>query len=91
MNPTPSCPVGLYEFETTLRDVPLVCHLEYSPDEKGSTGSLGDPYEPDTDESMDLISVYVAGTDFDIESFMAATFLDQIERQALIAYKDNTP
>ena len=91
MNPTPNCPIAAYEFEITLDDVDLVCHLDYVPAEKGSTGSLGDPYEQDVDECMDLFSVYVAGTDADIKSLMAYTYWDQIERLALLAYKDKTP
>jgi hypothetical protein len=91
MNPTPNCPKGAYEFEITLDDVDLVCHLDYLPAEKGSTGSLGDPYEADTDEEMDLFSVYVSGTDADIKCFMDKTFTHNIEQLALLAYKDNSP
>jgi hypothetical protein len=91
MNPTPNCPEGAYEFEITLDDVDLVCHLDYVPEEKGSTGSLGDPYEADIDEGMDLFAVYVADSDVDIKSLMAATYWDHIERLALIAYKDKAP
>ena len=91
MNPTPNCPKGAYEFEITLDDVDLVCHLDYVPEEKGSTGSLGDPYEQDVDEGMDLFSVYVAGTDADIVSFLDKFFIGNIECLALLAYKDKTP
>ena len=91
MNPTPNCPKGAYEFQINLDDVDLVCHLDYVPEEKGSTGSLGDPYEQDIDECMDLFSVYVAGTDADIKSLMADTYWEQIEHLALLAYKDKTP
>jgi hypothetical protein len=91
MNPTPTCPKGAYEFKITLDDVDLVCHLDYLPAEKGSTGSLGDPYEKDRDEEMDLFSVYVAGTDADIVSFLDKFFINNIECLALLAYKDKTP
>ena len=91
MNPTPNCPKDAYEFEITLDDVDLVCHLDYLPAETGSTGSLGDPYEQDVDEGMDLFSVYVAGTDADIKPLMADTYWEQIESLALLAYKDKTP
>jgi hypothetical protein len=91
MNPTPNCPIAAYEFAITLDDVDLVCHLDYVPAESGSTGSLGDPYEKDTYEEMDLFSVYVAGTDKDIKSLMADTYWEQIEHLALLAYKDKAP
>ena len=91
MNPTPNCPKGAYEFEITLDDVDLVCHLDYLPAEKGSTGSLGDPYEQDTDECMDLFSVYVASTNADIVSFLDKFFINNIECLALLKYKDKTP
>jgi hypothetical protein len=91
MNPTPKCPNGAFEAEITISDVDFICHLDYVPAEKGSRGSLGDPYEPDIDESMVLLAVYVARPDSDIQSFMATTFLDQIERKALAHFKDNTP
>jgi len=91
MNPTPTCPIAAYEFEITLDDVDLVCHLDYVPAEKGSTGSLGDPYEQDIDECMDLFSVYVAGTDADIKPFIDKFLVGQIEGLALLAYKYKTP
>ena len=91
MKPTPDCPIAAYEFAITLDDVDLVCHLDYYPAEKGSTGSQGDPYEEDTDEEMDLFSVYVAGTDADIKSLIDQVFIGNIESLALIAYKDKTP
>jgi hypothetical protein len=91
MNPTPNCPPSSYEYEVTLCDVDLVCHLDYVPAEQGSTGSLGDPYEQDVDECMDLFSVYVAGTDADIKPFIDEFFIKNFERLALIAYKDKAP
>ena len=91
MNPTPNCPKGAYEFAITLDDVDLVCHLDYVPAEKGSTGSLGEPYEEDVDEGMDLFSVYVAGTDSDIKPFIDKVFVKNFESLALIAYKDKAP
>jgi hypothetical protein len=91
MNPTPNCPIAAYEFEITLDEVDLVCHLDYVPAEQGSTGSLGDPYEADIDECMDLFSVYVAGTDADIKPFIDKFFIEHFERLALIAYKDKAP
>ena len=91
MNPTPNCPIAAYEFAITLDDVDLVCHLDYVPAEKGSTGSLGDPYEKDVDECMDLFSVYVASPDADIRSFLDKFFIGNIECLALLKYKDKTP
>jgi len=91
MNPTPNCPIAAYEFRVTLDDVDLVCHLDYLPAEKGSTGGFGEPLEPSSDECMDLFSVYVAGTDADIKPFVNKFFVNNIECLALIAYKDKTP
>lgn len=87
MNITPPCPVDLYEFQCTLCDVDLVCHLEYFPPERGSVDSMGAPYEPDRNESFDLINVYVDGTDIDIVAIMAATYLDDLEILALADMK----
>lgn len=91
MNRTPNCPKGAYEFRVTLDDVDLVCHLDYLPAEKGSRGSFGEPLEPSSDEDMDLFSVYVAGTDADIVSFLDKFFIGNIECLALLAYKDTIP
>jgi len=91
MNPTPNCPIAAYEFEITLDDVDLVCHLDYVPAEKGSTGSLGDPYEEDIEEQMDLFAAYVAGTDADIKSLIDQVLVGNIEGLALLAYKYKTP
>ena len=91
MNPTPDCPLNSYQYEVTLCDVDLVCHLDYVPEERGSTGSLGDLYEPDYPDEMDLVAAYVAGTDVDLLPILASTFMDHIERLALIAYKDKAP
>ena len=91
MNPTPNCPKGAYEFEITLDDVDLICHLDYFPAEKGSIGSFGEPLEPSSDEGMDLFSIYVAGTDADIVSFLDKFFINNIECLALLAYKEKNP
>ena len=87
MNTTPPCPADLYEYKCTLCDVDLVCHLEYVPAEFGSVDSMGAPYERDSNESMDLVSVYVEGTDFDIVAIMASVFMDDLERLALADMK----
>ena len=91
MNPTPNCPLSSYEYEVTLCEVDLVCHLDYVPAESGSTGSLGDPYEPDYPDEMDLVAAYVAGTDVDLLPILASTFLEHIERMALANFKDKAP
>jgi hypothetical protein len=75
--PTPPCPKGLYQFDCEIEGVDLICFLEYSPEEKGSTDSHGSPYEPDLDESMTLNNAYIAGT-----------VVDHIEVSALEKYKD---
>ena len=86
--PTPNCPRGLFEFACSVEDVDLVCFLEYSPEEKGSTDSLGSPYEPDFEECMTLNNAYIAGTDVDIAHMILQGFVDHIEVSALAKYKD---
>ena len=89
--PTPPCPKGLYEYRCEYQDIDLVCHLEYYPAEKGSVDSYGAPYEPSTDETMDLVAIYIAGTDVDVSPIIAATFMDDMERFALIEFREITP
>ena len=86
--PTPSCPRGLFQFECCIEDVDLVCFLEYSPEEKGSTDSHGSPYEPDLEEGMMLNNAYIAGTDVDIAHIILQSLVDHIEVSALEKYND---
>jgi hypothetical protein len=86
--PTPSCPRGLSQFDCSVEDVDLVCFLEYSPEEKGSTDSLGAPYEPDFEESMTLNNAYIAGTDVDIAHMLLQSLVDHIEVSALEKFND---
>ena len=88
MKPTPSCPKGLFEFACSVEDVDLICFLEYSPAEKGSTDSYGSPYEPDLEEGMMLNNAYIAGTDVDIAHIILQSMVDHIEVSALEKYKD---
>ena len=88
MKPTPSCPKDLYQFDCDIEGVDLVCFLEYSPEEKGSTDSLGAPYEPDFEESMTLNNAYIAGTDVDIAHMLLQSLVDHIEISALEKFKD---
>jgi hypothetical protein len=88
MNRTPNCPKDLFEFACTVEDVDLVCFLDYSPEEKGSTDSLGSPYEPDYDESMTLNNAYIAGTDVDIAHMILQGLVDHIEVSALEKLND---
>ena len=88
MKPTPNCPRDLYEFKAIVEDVDLVCFLEYSPEEKGSTDSLGAPYEPDFEESMTLNNAYIAGTDVDIAHMLLQSLVDHIEVSALEKFND---
>jgi len=85
---TPPCPKDLFEFVCTIEDVDLVCFLEYSPEEKGSTDSHGSPYEPDFEECMTLNNAYIAGTDVDIAHMILQSLVDHIEVSALEKYKD---
>ena len=84
---TPPCPKDLFQFECSVEDVDLICFLEYSPEEKGSTDSLGAPYEPDFDESMTLNNAYIAGTDVDIAHLLLQSFVNQIESITLAEYR----
>ena len=86
--PTPNCPRGLFEFACSVEDVDLVCFLEYSPEEKGSTDSLGSPYEPDFEECMTLNNAYIAGTDVDIAHMILQSMVDHIEVSALEKFLD---
>jgi hypothetical protein len=86
--PTPSCPRGLFQFDCSVEDVDLVCFLEYSPEEKGSTDSHGSPYEPDLEECMTLNNAYIAGTDVDIAHMILQSMVDHIEVSALEKFLD---
>jgi hypothetical protein len=86
--PTPPCPRGLFQFECCIEDVDLICFLEYSPEEKGSTDYTALPYEPDYDESMTLNNAYIAGTDVDIANMILQGFVDHIELTALGKFND---
>jgi hypothetical protein len=88
MNKTPSCPKDLYQFECSVEDVDLVCFLEYSPEEKGSTDYTALPYEPDYEECMTLNNAYIAGTDVDIAHMILQSMVDHIEVSALEKFKD---
>ena len=88
MKPTPKCPRDLFEFPCSVEDVDLVCFLEYSPPEKGSTDSYGSPYEPDLEEGMMLNNAYIAGTDVDIAHIILQSMVDHSEVSALEKYKD---
>jgi hypothetical protein len=88
MNRTPNCPKDLFQFECSVEDVALICFLDYSPEEKGSTDSIGSPYEPDYDESMTLNNAYIAGTDVDIAHMILQGLVDHIEVSALEKLND---
>jgi hypothetical protein len=84
MNQTPPCPVGLHEYKCEYWGIDLVCHFDYLPAEKGSVDLMGAPYEPDSDEAMDMVSMFVDGSDVDIMSIIASECIDYLERMALI-------
>jgi hypothetical protein len=88
VNMTPECPNGLIEFACEIEGVDLVCFLEYFPSEFGSKDSIGLAYEPDQDESMDLVNAYIAGTDIDIAHLMMQSFVDQITSTAMEKLND---
>jgi hypothetical protein len=83
MNTTPTCPPGFTEYACEVEGVDLVCHLEYMPAEFGSQDSMGLLYEPDQDESMELVNAYVAGTDIDIGHLLLQYVVDEITNNAL--------
>jgi len=85
MNTTPVCPPGFIEFACTVEGVDLVCHLEYIPSEYGSQDSMGLLYEPDIEQSMDLVNAYVAGTDIDIAHLLLQYVVEHI---TIIAFED---
>jgi len=85
---TPNCPNCFFEFACAIEDVDLVCVLEYSPAEKGSTDSYGAPYEPDFEECMTLNRAYIAGTDVDIAHMILQSLVDHIEVSALEKFLD---
>jgi hypothetical protein len=89
MNPTPTCPAGLTKYACEVEGVDLVCHLEYMPAEYGSQDSMGLLYEPDQDESMELVNAYVAGTDIDIGHLLLQYLVDHITTTALEDMKND--
>ena len=80
---TPKCPSGLIEFACEVEGVHLVCFLEYYPAEIGSKDSWGLAYEPDQDESMDLVNAYITGTEIDIAHLLMQSLVDHIAATAL--------
>ena len=78
----------MFEFACSVEDVDLVCFLEYSPEEKGSTDSYGAPYEPDLEESMTLNNAYIFGTDVDIAHLLLQSLVDHIEVSALEKFNE---
>jgi hypothetical protein len=80
---TPECPDGLIEFACEVEGVVLVCFLEYCPADYGSKDSMGLAYEPDQDESMDLVNAYLLGTDIDIAHLLMQSLVDHITTTAL--------
>ena len=89
MNPTPTCPPGFTKYACEVEGVDLVCHLEYMPAEYGSQDSMGLLYEPDQDESMELVNAYVAGTDIDIGHLLLQYLVDHITTTALEDMKND--
>ena len=88
MKTTPARHKDLYQFDCEIEGVDLVCFLEYSPEEKGSTDSYGSPYEPDLEECMTLNTAYIHGTDVDIAHMILQSLVDHIEVTALEKFND---
>jgi hypothetical protein len=78
---TPTCPPELYEIVVDCEGVELICHLEYEPEEIGSTDSEGLPNEPDYLETMNLINAYCNGVD--IAHLLMQSLVDNICESAL--------
>jgi hypothetical protein len=89
MNRTPACPKGLIEYQVEVEGVDLVCFLEYTPDEYGSTDSRGLLNEPDTPENIELVNAYVAGTNIDIGHLLLQYLVDHITTTALEDFKND--
>jgi hypothetical protein len=89
MNPTPKCPKGFTEYACEVEGVELICHLEYVPNEYGSEDSMGLLYEPDSEESMELVNAYIAGTDIDIGHLLLQYLVDHITTTALEDMKND--
>jgi len=88
MTTTPIYPDGLYRFDCTIEGVDLICLLDYSPEEKGSTDYTALPYEPDYEECMTLNNAYIAGTVVDIAHMILQSLVDHIEVSALDKFND---
>lgn len=60
----PRADKGIETFEYYLGDVDVVCHIDYSPPERGSRErGTGLQMEPDYDERADVLAVYVRDVD----------------------------
>jgi hypothetical protein len=59
------------------------------PAEFGSQDSMGLLYEPDQDESMELVNAYIAGTDIDIGHLLLQYLVDHITTTALEDMKND--
>lgn len=86
---TPNCPKGLVEFHCDVEGVDLICFLEYTPSEDVGRDSYGLPSEPGTDENIELVNAYVAGTDVDIGHLLLQYLVDHITTTALEDLKND--
>lgn len=72
--------VYVYEWNCDRLDEPVICHLDYSPPERGRREN-GLQMEPDYPAEMSLFSAYVHGGD--IYCLLSSAVVDEVERMAL--------
>ena len=82
--PKPAHGIVEYEWDGDIT-VPVVCHLEHTPAERGSR-ERGLQMEPDYDESLTLCEAYVNGCD--IYNLLSADQVRRIEEIALVELHD---
>lgn len=81
---TPALQRGQFEYHwQALEDEPVICHLDYSPAERGSW-SGGMQMEPDYEAACTLEAAYVCGVN--IIDLLSQKQCRQIEEEALIEH-----
>jgi len=75
---------GLEEFYFHLDEIDrtLVCFLEFSPGDVGSTDEYGLKNEPDYPDTWTLVQAFVKGTDVDIAPLLTQEMVDAIQISA---------
>jgi hypothetical protein len=85
---TPRADKGVETFDYYVGDVDVVCHLDYSPAERGSRErGTGLQLEPDYDARADLLAVYVR--DVDVITMLSDDQIADIEEAFLCQDRDD--